>query len=157
MTIDKAFTEKVILRDIVLFRLMPGEDIFEGLKRVLKENGLERGVVLSAIGSLKNVTFRNVQPHVDLPVSLDNTNIFEEEGPFELLSLEGNVFPLENGGDPIIHLHVLLGSPTGALRGGHLIKATVFSTAEIVMGKIEGSTVRKAKSGVTGLQELTKK
>jgi uncharacterized protein len=154
---NQAFTEKISLGGIFLLRLLPEEDVFEGLKRICLENGMERAVVLSGIGSLKDVTFRNVQFHVNLPVSLDRTNIFEEEGPFELLSLEGNVFPAEGGGDSIVHLHALLGSPTGALRGGHLIKAAVFSTVEIVLGKIEESTVQKAKSDVTGLQELTKK
>jgi len=155
---DKGFTEKINLGGIFLSRLLPGEELFDGLKRICLENGMDRAMILSGVGSLKNVTFRNVQYHVDLPVSLDRTNIFEEEGPFELLSLEGNAFPPEAGGDPIVHLHAVLGSPTGALRGGHLIKATVFSTAEIVMAKIEGSTVYKmTKSEITGLQELTKK
>jgi predicted DNA-binding protein with PD1-like motif len=81
----------------------------------------------------------------------------EEAGPFELLSLEGNIFPSEIDGNPIIHLHVMLGSPSGGVMGGHLSQATIFTTAEIVIGKIEGSSVWKAKSDETGLMELFKK
>jgi predicted DNA-binding protein with PD1-like motif len=90
-------------------------------------------------------------------VGLENTNEIEEAGPFELLSLEGNVFPSDGEGEPIIHLHVMLGSPSGSVMGGHLLKATVFTTTEIVIGKIVGSSVYKVKSDVTGLMELLKR
>jgi predicted DNA-binding protein with PD1-like motif len=41
--------------------------------------------------------------------------------------------------------------------GGHLLKATVFTTAEIFIGRILESSVYKAKSDLTGLMELVKK
>lgn len=157
MAEHKAFAEKVKMNEIILCRLMPEEDLFTALKRIARDYGVERGVILSAIGSLKNVVFRNVKTNIDVPVKLEDTNEMEEAGPFELLSLEGNIFPSENDGDSIIHLHVMLGSPSGNVMGGHLFKATVFTTAEIVVGKIEGSSVYKAKSNVTGLMELVKK
>ena len=91
-----------------------------------------------------------------MPVELENTNEIEEAGPFELLCLEGNLFPSENG-DAIVHLHVMLGSPSGSVMGGHLLKATVFTTTEIVIGKIVGSSVYKTKSDVTGLMELLRR
>jgi predicted DNA-binding protein with PD1-like motif len=87
----------------------------------------------------------------------ENTREIEEAGPFELLSLEGNLFPSEGEGEPIIHLHVMLGSPSRSVLGGHLFKAIIFSTTEIVIGKIDGSSVYKAKSDVTGLMELLKR
>jgi hypothetical protein len=92
-----------------------------------------------------------------MPVKPENTNEIEEKGPFELLSLEGNLFPSESEGEPIIHLHVMLGSPSGSVKEGHLFKANVFTTTEVVIGKIVGSSVHKAKSDVTGLIELLKK
>ncbi len=158
MTVShRAFWEKVKIDEIILCRLMPDEDLFTALKRIAKDYGVERGVILSAIGSLKNVVFRNVKTNVDVPVKLEDTNEMEEAGPFELLSLEGNIFPSENDGDLMIHLHVMLGSPSGNVMGGHLFKAAIFTTTEIFIGKIEGSSVYKAKSDVTGLMELVKK
>ena len=153
----KPFEEEVKIDEVILSRLMPGEDLFTALKRIARDHGIERGVILSAIGSLKNVVFRNVKTNVDVPVKLENTNEMEETGPFELLSLEGNIFPSENGGDLIIHLHVMFGSPSGSVIGGHLLKATVFTTTEIFIGKILQSSVYKARSDVTGLMELLKK
>ena len=157
MIVHKAFVEKVKIDGIVLSRLMPGEDLFTSLKKIAKDHGIERGVILSAIGSLKNVVFRNVKTDVEIPMKPENTNEIEEKGPFELLSLEGNLFPSKSDKEPIIHFHVMLGSPSGGVMGGHLFKATVFTTTEIFIGKIVGSSVYKTKSDVTGLMELLKK
>ncbi|MGZ3567777.1 MAG: PPC domain-containing DNA-binding protein [Thermodesulfobacteriota bacterium] len=154
---DKPLVESVKIDGVILSRLVPDQDLFTSLKRIAKDYGMERGVILSAIGSLKNVVFRNVKTNVDVPVKSDNTNEMEEAGPFELLSLEGNIFPSEGDKGPIIHLHVMLGSPSGNVMGGHLLKATVFTTAEIFIGKISESSVYKAKSNVTGLMELLKR
>lgn len=153
----KPFVEEVKIDGVILSRLMPDEDLFTALKRIVRDYGIERGVILSAIGSLKNVVFRNVKTNVEVTVKLEDTNQMEETGPFELLSLEGNIFPSENDGDLMIHLHVMLGSPSGNVMGGHLFKATVFTTTELVIGKILDSLVYKAKSDVTGLMELIKK
>jgi predicted DNA-binding protein with PD1-like motif len=157
MTVHEAFIEKIKIDEMILTRLMPGEDLFTSLKKILKDREIERGVILSAIGSLKNVVFRNVKMNIEMPVKLENTNEMEEKGPFELLSLEGNIFPSESDGEPIIHVHVMLGSPSGGVMGGHLFKATIFTTTEIFIGKIVGSLVYKTKSDVTGLMELLKK
>ena len=153
----KRFSEEVEIDGAILSRLMPDEDLFAGLKRIAQDHRIERGVILSAIGSLKNVVFRNVKLNTVLPVRSENTQEIEEAGPFELLSLEGNLFPSESEGEPVIHLHVMLGSPSAGVLGGHLFKAVIFSTTEIVIGKMTGSSVHKAKSEVTGLWELQKK
>jgi len=157
MTIHESFAEEVKINGIILSRLMPDEDLFAGLKRIAKDHGIERGVIISAIGSLKNIIFRNVKTDIELPVKEEDTNEIEEAGPFELLSLEGNLFPSESEGEPIIHLHVMLGSPSGSVMGGHLFKATIFTTTEVVIGKIVGSSAYKVKSDVTGLMELLKR
>ena len=157
MIVHKAFMEKVKIDEVILSRLMPGEDLLASLMKISKEHRMERGIILSAVGSLKNVVFRNVKTNIEMPVKLENTNEMEEQGPFELLSLEGNIFPSESDGEPIIHVHVMLGSPSGSVMGGHLFKATIFTTTEIFIGKVVGSSVYKAKSDVTGLIELLKK
>ncbi len=157
MAMHQAFSEEIKIDGMILSRLMPGEDLFKSLRKIAQDHGIERGVILSAIGSLKQVVFRNVKGNAGLPVRPENTQEVEAAGPFELLSLEGNLFPSEGEGKPIIHLHVMLGSPSGGVTGGHLFEAVIFSTTEIVIGKITGSSVDKAKSEVTGLMELLKR
>jgi hypothetical protein len=154
---DGSFIEEVKIERFILTRFMAGEDLFSRLERIARDQGIDRGVIISAIGSLKNVVFRNVKKNIDLPVSLENTHEIEEAGPLELLSLEGNFFPSDTETKPIFHLHAILGSPSGNLVGGHLLKATIFTTMEIVIGKITGSSVFKEKSELTGLMELLKK
>jgi predicted DNA-binding protein with PD1-like motif len=90
-------------------------------------------------------------------VKEEDTNEIEKAGPFELLSLEGNLFPSQEDGEPVIHLHAILGTSSGSVSGGHLLKATIFTTAEIILGNIAGSSVYKAKSDVTKRMELLKK
>jgi predicted DNA-binding protein with PD1-like motif len=111
IVVHKSFIEKVILDELILSRLMPNEDLFTSLKKICKDQGVETGVILSAIGSFKNVAFGNVKINVDIPVKLEGTNEMGEAGPFELLSLEGNLFPPGREENPVIHLHVMLGSP----------------------------------------------
>lgn len=157
MVAHKPFAEAARIDEVILSRLMPEEDLFAGLIKIAKDHGIERGVILSAIGSLKDVVFVNVRPHTGIPVKTEDMIEIDEAGPFELLSLEGNFFPSQENGEPVIHLHAILGTSSGSVTGGHLLKATVFTTVEIVLGSVAGSSVYKAKSDVTRRMELLKK
>ncbi len=150
----KAFAEAAKIGEVILSRLMPEEDLFAGLSKIARDHGIERGVILSAIGSLKDVAFVNVRPRTGVPVKPGDMVQIEDAGPFELLSLEGNFFPSQEDGEPVIHLHAILGTSSGSVSGGHLLKATVFTTAEILLGSITGSSVYKTKSDVTQRMEL---
>jgi predicted DNA-binding protein with PD1-like motif len=121
---------------------------------------MERAVILSGIGSLCDVAFRDLKTGIELPVNVDKTNLMKEYGPFELLTLEGSVVPLvgEFGalkhGDLVLHLHATLGTAYGNIFGGHLFEATIFTTTEIFIAKVKNSSVRKKQSTVTGLTEM---
>jgi predicted DNA-binding protein with PD1-like motif len=121
MTLHKAFIEEIKLGGVILSRLTPEEDLFAGLIKIAKDHGIERGVILSAIGSLKDVVFMNVRPHAGMPVKTEDMIEIEEGGPFELRSLEGNFFPSQEDGEPVIHLHAILGTFSGAVTGGHFL------------------------------------
>jgi predicted DNA-binding protein with PD1-like motif len=157
---EPQFLEKVDLSEVYFTRLRPGEDLFKRITEVCKENNLERVVILSAIGSLCDVAFRDLKTGIDLSVNVDKTNLMKEYGPFELLTLEGNIVPLvgEFGalkhGDPVLHLHATLGTAYGNVFGGHLFEATIFTTTEIFLAKMKNSTAKKKQSSVTGLTEM---
>lgn len=157
---EPRFSEKVDLSEIYFTRFRPGEDLFKELVEFCKKNSIERAVILSGIGSLCDVAFRDLKTGIDLPVNVDKTNLMEEYGPYELLTLEGNVVPLVGtfgdlkDGDPVVHLHCSLGTAYGDLFGGHLFKATVFTTTEIFIAKVKNSQVRKKQGQVTGLTEM---
>ena len=117
MVAHKPFAEAARIDEVILSRLMPEEDLFAGLIKIAKDHGIERGVILSAIGSLKNVVFVNVRPHTGIPVKTEDMIEIDEAGPFELLSLEGNFFPSQENGEPVIHLHAILGTSSGSVTG----------------------------------------
>jgi hypothetical protein len=79
--IHKPFAEEVKIDRIILSRVMPGEDLFASLKKIVKDHGIERGVILSAIGSIKNVVFVNVRSHTGIPVKAEDMIEIEEAGP----------------------------------------------------------------------------
>lgn len=47
-----------------------------------------------------------------------------------------------------------LGAAYGNLFGGHLFKATVFTTTELFLAKVRNSKVKKKQGTVTGLTEM---
>jgi predicted DNA-binding protein with PD1-like motif len=157
---EPRFVETVDLSDVLFVRFRPGEDLFQEMTNVVKEKGIQRATILSGIGSLCDVAFRDLKTGITLPVNVDKTNLMEEYGPFELLTLEGNIVPLMGTfgdmkeGDPVIHLHCTLGMSYGGLFGGHLFKATVFTTTELFMAVVKKSQVQKKQSTVTGLTEM---
>ncbi|OGP51645.1 MAG: hypothetical protein A3K30_04890 [Deltaproteobacteria bacterium RBG_13_51_10] len=157
---EPMFLDKVDLSEVYFVRFRPGEDLFRRITEVCKEKNIERGVILSAIGSLCEVGFRDLKTGIDLPVNMDKTNLMEEYGPYELLTLEGSIVPLVGtfgtlkDGDLVVHLHATLGTAYGNLFGGHLFKATIFTTTEFFLAKIKNSSVKKKQSAVTGLTEM---
>lgn len=67
---------------------------------------------------------------------------------FEVLSLVGTLSPQG------LHLHASLGDEEGAVCGGHLVRATVHTTAEIVLGEAPAFAFSRAMDPATGFKEL---
>ena len=67
---------------------------------------------------------------------------------FEVLSLVGTLSP--DG----LHLHVTIGDEDGAVRGGHLVRATVHTTAEVVIGDAPALAFSREMDPHTGFKEL---
>jgi predicted DNA-binding protein with PD1-like motif len=157
---EPKFLEKVDLSEVYLIRFRPGEDLFSEIIELCKKNNIDRAAILSGIGSLCEVTFRDLKTGINLPVNINKTNLIEEYGPFELLTLEGNIVPIASefgdfkSGDPVVHIHCTLGTAYGSLLGGHLFKATIFTTTELFLAKVKNSKVKKKGSTVTGLTEM---
>ncbi len=109
--------------DLLFIRMDDGEDFYETLYGVLKEVGWKSGVVLGAIGMLKDfeIGWFNVQK-----------GEYEKEFisvPHELVSVQGNLS--DKDGEVFAHLHVSLAGPSRSIVGGHLFKATACNTVEM--------------------------
>ena len=121
-------------------RLHPHEDLKQALEHFRQERGLQAGLVLTCVGSLRRaaVRFAN-QP---------GTTVLE--GKFEIVSLVGTLSP----DGP--HLHISLSDGTGQTMGGHLQEgALIYTTAEIVLGELEDVTFRREIDPDTGYDELS--
>lgn len=100
------------------FRLKPGQDLFDSIEEVVKQNKIEAGCVLSSVGSLTHATLR-----------LANRSYYNEyEGHFEIVSMTGTVSIHGS------HIHVAISDGDGVTIGGHLVSGCkIYTTAEIVL------------------------
>jgi predicted DNA-binding protein with PD1-like motif len=129
---------------IHVFRVKPDQELLEAISAYCREHGITSGVVVGIIGSLKRARLNYL---MDLPGKYDSV---EYAGPLEIVCAQGSV-ALE-GDQPIVHIHMQVSSQE-ACRGGHLAEATVFSTAEVVIGELDHQLHRQFDS-YTGLKEL---
>lgn len=118
--------------NLYFIHLIAGEEVHTKLMELITSVGIKDFIVLSAIGSFKNVLFHTMKEKAELPSQEDDLNIHEMEGPFEVLSLEG--FCIQNAKFP--HFHVILGASDGSAVGGHLRKAFVYSTLLMTLTSI---------------------
>ncbi len=120
-------------------RLKPNQDLKESLKSFVKQNNIQSGFILTAVGSLKQATLRFA--------NRDNAQVFNER--FEIVSLVGT---LSIHG---IHLHISLSDKNGKTIGGHLVDGCIiYTTAEIVIGVSEDFIFVRIADETTGYKEL---
>jgi len=146
------FKEWVHGRRFVM-KIEPGERIVPRLLDFAAATGVKNAVISSAVGSVQNVRFRGIKTGAKRPITLPRMNVHEVEGPLELLGLEGNLFPDEEGTIDC-HLHVMLGKSSGEVVGGHLFDAEVFASCEIMLTEIQVSGVERHASHRGGVPTL---
>jgi len=123
-------------------RLEAGDEVIASLSAWAEKHGVGFASV-QAIGALRRATLGYFDPAANkyrhLPV----------EEQVEVVALNGNVSRGE-GGEPLVHVHALLGRADGTTLGGHLIEGTVFPTLEVVLTPLEGE-VRRRRDPAIGL------
>ena len=120
--------------DTVVARLDKGEEIHEQLRLIaLKEN--IRLASVSALGAVDDATLgvfvvSEKQYHAD-----------RFTGDMEIVSLTGTVNTMD--GEYYAHLHMGVSTVGGQMFGGHLTRAVVSITCEMVIRIIDGTVDRK--------------
>jgi predicted DNA-binding protein with PD1-like motif len=111
-----------------------GEEVAAGLKQFAEEQNLSAGR-LSAIGAFSKVVLGYFDPE-----KKDYAEI-ELNEQVEVLSLLGNV--ALHGREKKVHAHVVVGKRDGTAHGGHLLKAWVRPTLEVIFVEAPAFLARK--------------
>ncbi len=132
--------------NLVILRMFPKENVFEGLVKALKECKVETAVFVSGIGQLKDVHLGYFKEKGDY-----QEQVFDK--PLELLSLNGFASLNQEQSEYDFHLHATLSEIEKRAVGGHLISAVVSVTLEIALLKSEITIKRRVEEqfGLKGL------
>lgn len=133
-----------MFKKVHVFRVKPGQELLGEIASYCQEHNISSGVVIGIIGSVESARLNFL---MELPGKYDGV---QYSGPLEIVCAQGSV-AVQND-SPIIHIHIQL-SRQDICRGGHLAEATVFSTAEVVIGELDRQLWRRSDS-YTGLNEL---
>ena len=125
----------------VVARIDKGEEITEKLKELSVKENIRLAAVF-ALGAVGNFTVGVYKTAEKKYIS----NSFS--GDFEIVSLTGTVSTMN--GEFYSHLHMSAGNEKGEVFGGHLNKAVVSATCEMVLNVIDGE-IDRAFDEETGL------
>lgn len=109
--------------------------------------------ILSIVGSLSNVTLRMPQH-----VSDERLPLLVLDEPLEIVSAVGTFAKKDecakSSDDINFHIHLSVSNSKGQVFGGHLIDATVRTTAEVVLGSLSGAKFTREYDPATTFGEL---
>ena len=124
------------MENIIAVRLPPGTDVMAGIIGICEKYNIKDGVIISALGSWRKVTFANP---TDLPngkVGYGESTVFE--GNYELVSLSG-IICHDTEGKILPHIHLTISDEKGNAYGGHLQPGCeVLLTTDIIIGSFSG-------------------
>ncbi len=136
-----------------MIRVFPGTKLVDELLQFARRVNLHHGAIVSAVGSVRNVDFSDIQAGARLPITEPRMPVHHVEGPLDLLGLEGNLVPDETG-RVNAHLHIFAAKSSGEAIGGHLLDAEVFATCEIILGEYVVEGVERQYSTRGGVDTL---
>ncbi len=118
----------------IILRMDAGEEILEQLKVVATKEHIKLAS-LSALGAINEFTVG--------VFDTDEKKYYANEfkGTYEIVSLSGTITSMNQ--EYYVHLHLSAGDREGKVFGGHLNKAIVSATCEMVITVIDGVVERK--------------
>ena len=135
----KLYNKHMHTMNVIPFRLSPGQDMKEEMDGLAKELDLQAACVLTCVGSLTTAVLR----FANQPRAATLT------GHFEIVSLTGT---LSIHGS---HYHISISDEEGRTYGAHLMEGCkIYTTAEIVIGVLEGVQFLREMDSLSGYPEL---
>jgi uncharacterized protein len=129
----KRFDKKIVAR------IDKGEDILEQLEVISKKENIKLASV-SALGATNDITVGVFHTAEKKYYAKHFT------GDMEIVSLTGTVSTMN--GEYYAHLHMSAGDTEGHVVGGHLNRAIISATCEMVIDIIDGQVDREKKEEV---------
>lgn len=117
----------------ILCRLDPGDEIITSLKVLAEKENITLAMI-QGLGAVNDVTLGVFRVDEKRYYAKDYT------GDFEIVSLTGTIDRMKN--NYYSHFHLSIGGEGGTVIGGHLNRAVVSATAEIVITLLPGEVNR---------------
>ena len=120
--------------DTLILRMDRGEELVETLHSVAVREQIHLAVVsaLGAVGDFTVGVFHTAEKQY-------HSHTFQ--GDFEIVSLTGTITEMD--GKPYLHLHMSAGDSNGRVSGGHLNRAVISATCEMVVRILDGHVGRR--------------
>lgn len=123
----------------ISIRLRPGQDLKDELDKLVRDQRIDAGLVLTCVGSLTDASLRLA----------NQEKATTYLGHFEIVSLVGT---LSTNGS---HVHLSISDSTGRTIGGHLMSGNkIYTTAELVIGVLPAVTYTREPDPTFGYREL---
>jgi len=117
------------IKRVIVGKVEPDEDLIDSIIQMIKIHNLKSGLI-NCIGALKKYTLGYLD--IDSKEYLKKT--FDEY--VELVSCMGNISFKD--GEPIVHLHISVGTKDYNIFGGHLFQPSIVSiTGEVYIFEID--------------------
>lgn len=123
----------------IIVRMDKGEEILEKVREVAEKEKIKLADI-SALGAVSEFTVGVF----DTEAKEYHANEFK--GSFEIVSLTGTINTMND--EFYCHLHMSAGNEKGQVFGGHLNKAIISATCEVVITLIEGRVDRRFEEKV---------
>lgn len=120
-------------QNTIVARIDKGEEILEQVKRIARKEQIKLASV-QALGAVSQFTAGVFKTEEKEYIANEFT------GSFEIVSLTGTINTMN--GEFYCHLHMSAGNHKGEVFGGHLNKALVSATCEMIITVIDGTVDR---------------
>lgn len=141
---QEAHMEYQKLDEMYLLRAERGEELLTCIGELCEKEKITAGFVMGigAVGTVEMGLFKTAEKrYISRELQRD----------FEIVSLTGNITRMD--GKPYLHLHIAVADEEQNVRGGHLNRAVVSATGEIVIVPA-GAPAGRRFSGEIGLNLL---
>ena len=135
--------------EVVLVRFDPGELLLEGIRELLKAEGIQAGVVVSGIGTLSDCRIHQSVAGYPPNLATRHQHYLELKGSYEIAAIQGIIAD----GEP--HLHVTLCEEEKTISGHLEDGCRVLTLAELAILRIEPMRVRRVMRGPENIRQLT--